>query len=180
VHRLNVTGTWKDAEYTKPIQNILVIGLGENKGRRRSFENTLSTAFNQAGKKAAPSFTFFDDISKISKESVAPIVKEKQFDAVIVARVISVEKDKRYIPTSYPATYNSFYGYYNRVGTAYYNNGYYVDDTLVSLEVNLYETGNAKLIWAITTETFLPENINKEIKTLTKLIISDLKKTGLL
>ncbi len=175
-----VTGSWKDANYTRPVQKVMVIGLGENKGRRRLFEDTLAAAFIKDGKQAVPSANYFDDIREISKETVLPIVKENNIDAVIVARMISVDKEQRFVPSAYPAHYNSFYGYYGRVGGNYYDPGYYVEDTLVSLEINLYETANAKLIWAITTETFSPENINKEINKLSSLIMSNLRKEGLL
>jgi len=175
-----VTGTWKDENYTKPVSNVLVIGLGENQSRRRSFEDTLSTMFKKAGKEASPSAKYFEDIREISKESVGPLVNKENFDAVIVARILNIDKTQRYIPSAYPAHYNSFYGYYGRVGGAYYEPGQYVQDTLVSLEINLYETTNAKLIWAITTETFLPDNINKEINKLSELIMGNLEKEGLL
>jgi len=175
-----VTGTWKDANYSRPVQKVMVIGLGENASRRRMFEDSLASAFIKAGKQAVPSTNFFDDIREISKESVIPITKENSIDAVIVARMISVDKEQRFVPSAYPAHYNSFGGYYGRVGGYYNDPGYYVQDTLVSLEINLYETGNAKLIWAMTTETFSPDNINKEINKLSSLIMSNLTKEGLI
>ncbi|MFV2055587.1 MAG: hypothetical protein ACC707_03925 [Thiohalomonadales bacterium] len=174
------TGTWKDKSYTGKIHEVLVIGLASSDANRRIFEDTLAKAFEKAGKKGIASNGLLPDTKKISKETVAPIVKEEGIDAVIVARVVSVNKEQRYVPNSYPSSYNTFYGYYDRVGPYYYEPGYYVQDTIVALEINLYDAKTGKIVWAITTETISPDNVNKEIDKLASIIIGDLTKQGLM
>jgi len=176
-----LTGTWKEPSYTETVDNVLVIGLAENQGNRRIFEDSMSSAFKKAGKQATPSSKYFEDIREISKESVTPVVKDNKFDAVIVVRLLAISKEQRYVPSAYPAHYNNFYGYYGHVGVSHYNDpSYYVEETKVSLEINLYETANAKLIWAISTDTFSPDNVNKEINKLVDVIMENLKKDGLI
>jgi hypothetical protein len=94
--------------------------------------------------------------------------------------MVSADKQKRYVPTNYPTHYNSLYGYYDNVSPYYRDQGYYVENTIVSIEINMYETKSAKLIWAITTETFEPKNINKEVAEISQLIIKELTKEKLL
>ncbi len=176
----SITGTWKEASYNTPIKKILVIGLSKNATNRRIFEDTLSQDFRDEGKKAVTSVHYFSDYKKINKLSLKPIVRKENIDTVIVARVVHIGKENQYIPSSYPASYNSFDNYYGRISPYYKDQGYYVSNTTVSLEINMYETQTAKLIWAITTETFEPKNINKEIKILSAIIIKELKKDNLL
>jgi hypothetical protein len=176
----SVTGTWKDANYSQPANNILVVALASKESNRRIFEDTLSKDLIKAGKKASISVKFFDDASKINKKSLGPIIKKEGFDKVFIARVISVDKETRYVPSGYPSNYYSMYGYYGNASSYYRDPGYTVQDTIVSLEFNLYETKNAKLVWALTTETFQPDNINKEIAALSELIIKQLKSDNLL
>jgi len=176
----SVTGTWKDANYNKPIKKILIIALAKEASRRRIFEDTLSHDIINAGKDAVVSVKFFTNTKKISKKTLRPIVKKHNFDKVLIARVVSVDKEKQYVASGYPSTYNSMYGYYGSVRAGYGSGGYYVENTIVSLEFNLYETKNAKLIWALTTETFQINNINKEIKNLSEMIVKELKKSKLL
>jgi len=170
----SVTGTWKEASYNKPIKKILVIGLAKNIANRRIFEETLSKDFIKAGKSAEVSTKYFSDIKKINKKSLAPIVKKGKYDTVIIARVISIDKQSSYVPSAYPSGYDSMYGYYGRVSPYYMDQGYYVQNEIVSIEINMYETQKAKLVWAITTETFAPDNINDEVKEISDIIIKKL------
>ncbi|MFV1983295.1 MAG: hypothetical protein ACC657_07110 [Thiohalomonadales bacterium] len=176
----SVTGTWKEANYNKPIKKILVIGLTKEPANRRIFEDTLSQGIRDAGQEAQVSVKYFTDTKKISKETLAPIVKKENIDTVIIGRVVAVNKENQYVASGYPSSYNSMYGYYGRVSPYYGSGGYYVENTIVSLEFNLYETTNAKLVWALTTETFQPGNINKEIAKISKLIVKELTKEKLL
>ncbi len=176
-----ITGSWKEVSYNKPIKNILVIGLSNNKTNRRIFEEILSQDIIETGKNASVSTKYFSDIKNISKKTLAPIVKKAHFDTVIIARVVSINKEQRHVPSSYPTNYGSMYGYYGRVSPYYSDNtNYMATNTIVSLEVNMYETSNAKLVWAITTETFEPGNVNKEVQKISEIIIKKLKEQKLL
>jgi len=176
----SVTGTWKDANYNQPAQKILVVAFAKKEANRRIFEDTLSNDLTKAGKKAEISVKYFSDVNKVNKKSLTPIIKKEGFDKVFVARVISIDKETRYVASGYPSNYYSMYGYYGHASSYYRDPGYTVQDTIVSLEFNLYETKGAKLIWALTTETFQPDNINKEIKALSELIVKQLKSDKLI
>ncbi|MFV2059460.1 MAG: hypothetical protein ACC653_02180 [Gammaproteobacteria bacterium] len=171
----SVTGSWKDASYNKPAKHILVVAFAKKEASRRIFEDTLTKDLIKAGVKADISVKFFPEVNKINKKTLAPIVKKENYDMVFVARVISVDKETRYVPSGYPSNYYSMYGYSGYASSYYRDPGYTVQDTIVSLEFNLYETSGAKLIWALTTETFQPDKINKEIASLSEIIIKKLK-----
>lgn len=61
-----------------------------------------------------------------------------------------------------------------------YSPGYLVDETIVSLETNMYVTPDEKLIWSLTSESFNPNNANKVINELAAIIIKELTKDGLI
>jgi len=79
----SVTGSWKEASYTKPIQKVLVIGLAKNEAKRRIFEDALSKEIIKAGKLAENSTQYISDIKNISRESLKPIVRKENYDTVI-------------------------------------------------------------------------------------------------
>jgi len=182
----SVTGTWKDSNYNQPIKKVLIVALAKSESTRRIFENKLSEDLIKAGKDAVASVKYFEDSKKINKESLAPVIKKGNFDQLIIVSVASVDKEKRFVGSTYSASHNNMYGQYGSAraragfGNDFGGGGNYVENTIVTLEINMYDTKNEKLIWAITTETFEPGNINKEVKGLSKKIIKSLKKGKLL
>jgi len=179
----DVGGIWKDTQNAMTIQKIFIIGLGDNPDRRQTIEDSLSATFIREGKQAVPSSIYFDNTAMINEKTISPVVNENEINAVIVARIVKEEKEQRNLPAAYPAHYKSFYSYYNRYGQAddkYNEPGYSLKETLVSLEINLYRTSNARLVWALKTETFLAENINREISKISKKIMYKLRQDELL
>ncbi|MFV1983297.1 MAG: hypothetical protein ACC657_07120 [Thiohalomonadales bacterium] len=176
----SITGTWKDENYNKPIEKILIIGLSSEAAHRRKFEDSLSEKIRKAGKKAVISVKYFTNINKINKESLEPIIEKEKVDTVIIVRAVSVDKENRYMPGSYPSMYGSMYGYYGAVSPYYQRKSYYSQTTKISLEINLYETKNAKLVWALATQTYEPGKLSKEIQKLAAIIANELKKDKLL
>jgi hypothetical protein len=181
-----ITGAWKDKDYNKPLTKVLVIGMSDNIARRRIYEDTLVKQFEQNGITAISSAALFSPQKKFEKDELEAAIKENSFDAVLVTRLVSVEKDTRYVrgtvyvhrpPQNY---YYNFYDYYGRAQPVVYSPGYLEDVTIVSLETNIYETEQENLIWSISSETFNPGDVNRTVKELSKLIVNRLSKDGLL
>jgi len=179
----DVSGVWKDVNYSLPVKKIMLIGLGDNPARRGVLENTLSAFFIREGKQAVPSVNFFENISSINKKNILSISSENRINTVMIARIVLIDQEKHISPDAYPEYYNSFFKYFDkvgRVGKNYYNSEFALKETLVSLEINLYEMTHSRLVWAITTETFFSENINQELNKVAKIIISKLEEEALL
>ncbi len=121
---------------------------------------------------------------KIDRSMIEDAVKKHDFDSVLVTRVSGKEKEVSYVPGMAYAiphgSYNNFHSYYGNYGPIVHEPGYIYTETIVSLETNLYATKDDKLIWAITTESVNPDQIDKEINSLAEVIVEQLIEDGLI
>ena len=179
-----ITGEWRDTGYDKSISKILVIGMSANTVLRRSYEDSLVSHFSDHGVTAVSGATTLPEDEEVSKESIKKAIEGKGFDAVLVTRLIGVDEQQTYISTSDYAPpapyYRNFYDYYHRTYPTVYRRDYLVTDTIVTLETNIYEAETGNLIWAITSESFNPDQANTLAEYLSNIIVDKLAKDGLI
>ena len=126
------------------------------------------------------------DTSKIDLDYLEAQIREHQIDAVVVSRLVKVDKDVTYIPgQSYVIPYgyyHSFYGCYGAVYQQVYIPDYLRKDTTVRIETNLYATTppDGELIWTGSSGTFNPKSAHKVIEALVKLVVKELEKEAIL
>jgi hypothetical protein len=113
-------------------------------------------------------------------------IRDFKIDAVLVLRLVKVDKKTTYIPGhSYAVPYgyyHSFYGYYGAVYRQVYTPDYLREDTTVRVETNFYAATppDGELIWTGTSDSFNPKSAKKVIDGLVKLIVKELTKQNLL
>lgn len=178
-----VVGTWRDKDYHKKISKVLVVGLSNDMAMRRAFEDTLVAKFRKRGTTAIASVDILPlgkDIDRATvKSEIQSAIKGKGFNAVLVTRLINVDKSSSYIP---PADYPkySFYSTFMTTYSSVYTPGYLVNTTVVSLETDLYDTASQKLVWSMTSQSFNPEDAKDVIDPLSHYIVKDLALNGML
>ena len=178
--------SWKNPEYSGPtFKKILVIGMSPNPGRRSDFEDALSAQLNKPGQQViAGNQLLLRPDAKVDLEYIRQQIRENKIDAVIVSRLVSVKDSYTYVPGqvwTYPYPYyRSFYGYYGAVWPVVYTPGYTIKDKTVRVETNVYAATppDGELVWTATSDTFDPKSASKVIKDLTKLIVQELTKVG--
>lgn len=179
-----LVSTWEDPAYIKKIDKILILGMSKNEGIRTKYEHTLANAIQAQGAQAEPAAAYLPSNAEPTRESVQAAIADKGFDTVLVTRLISATTEERYVPgTAYVAPapyYHGFYDYYLQTFPIVYSPGYIVNDKVVNLETNIYDIETGKLVWAVVSESFNPENLDKEIGALSELIVNQLKKDGML
>jgi hypothetical protein len=179
-----LTGSWRDDTYAGKLHNVLVVGISGNQAARRLFESSMVDALKAQGVEATALFRVSPGDAIPDKVAIESAVKKNNYGSVITTRMIGKDTETRYVPgATYVPPPNYYYGMYNYVGTVYpivRDPGYLVNDTIVSLESNGYDTATDKLVWSITTELFNPGDLQKEIQGLTKLIIEHLQGNGLI
>jgi hypothetical protein len=180
--------SWKNPDYSgqKP-HRVLVIGMSENPAIRADFEDDLSSAIANDNLEAVPgnSILFRPDSPELAPDYLKGQIRDFKIDAVLVSRLVKVEKNTTYIPghsyTPYPY-YHSFYGYYGAVYPQVYSPGYLREDTTVRVETNFYEATkpDLELMWTGTSDSFNPKSAKKVIDGLVKLIVKELTKQNIL
>ena len=180
--------SWKNPEYSGPaFHRILVLGMSAKPGVRADFEDALSKLVTRDGVEAVPGNTILlrPEGSKLDINYLKSQVKEFRIDAVIVSRLVKVDKSITYVPGQpympYPY-YGSFYGYYGAVYPVVYSPDYLREDTTVRVETNVYAvtSGEGQLVWTGVSDTFNPSSADKVIDALSKLIVKELQKEAII
>jgi hypothetical protein len=181
--------SWKNPQYSGPrFHKILVLGMSDKPGVRADFEDALSKLVGGNGVEAVPGNTILlrPEDTKLDLNYLKTQIREFKIDAVIVSRLVKVETNITYIPGQpymmpYPY-YNSFYGYYGAVYPMVYSPDYLREDKTVRIETNVYDTRTpeAQIVWTGISDTFNPRSADKAIDGVTKLIVKELHKDGIL
>jgi len=176
--------SWKNPSYTTPnFKNILVLALNGKAVNRAEFEDELVAAIQRPGQKAAPSYEYMPrpDVTPIDMNDLRELVKEQNFDAIVVARLTKADKKTTYVPGDVYTPidyYNTFYGYYGAVYPIVYSPGYMETEKEAQVEVNFYSTAkpDGELVWTGTTNVFNADSAMKVIKELVKMMTKELEK----
>jgi hypothetical protein len=181
--------SWKNPTYSgaKP-RRILIIGMSQNPEIRADFEDDLSSAIANDGLEVIPGnhILFRPESSDMDPEYLGGQIRDFKIDAVIVSRLVKVDKKTIYIPGhSYVvpyAYYRSFYGYYGTLYRQVYSPDYLREDTTVRVETNFYAASptDGELIWTGTSDSFNPKSAQKVIDGVVKLIAKELKTQNIL
>jgi hypothetical protein len=162
-----LTSLWRDENYDKPLNKIMIIGVAEKPVNRRIFEREFTHQLKERGVDTVPSFQVFPWDQMLEKDIIVSKIKEMEIDTVLITSL----SDKRVV--------NTEVRYYQRYASSYKE---VYKDKLVSLETNLFDAGTEKLIWSATSDTFLKDGayVNKEIRKFINVMIKQLSEDGLL
>lgn len=180
--------SWKNPVYSGvALKKILVLALNGRAANRMEFEDQLVAAITRPGAKAYPSYEFImrPDATPIDMKDMRELVKEQNFDAIVVARVTKHDTTTTYVPgTVYTPVgyYGTFYGYYSVVYPPIYTPGYMQTDNVGQVEVNVYSTSkpDGELVWTGITNTFSIGSVMKTIKSLVKIVSKQLEKDNVI
>jgi hypothetical protein len=180
--------TWKNPNYTAgTFKNVLVLALNGRAVNRAEFEDELVAAISRPGTKAYPSYEFMPrpDLTPIDMNDMRELVKEQNFDTIVVGRLTKKDTTTTYVPgqvyTPFPY-YGTFYGYYGALSPLIYSPGYMETEKEAQVEVNAYNTAKpeGELVWTGTTNTFDAGSVKKVIKDLVKIVTKGLEKENLI
>ena len=179
------SATWTSPDYAQmqDVDEVLVVAVTETEVRRRIFEDSLVSKLQNEGISAYPSNQFHESVDQMDEEEVEALIKERGIEAVIVTRVINIDRKDVVVPPSttvsgYPSYgspyYNSWYGYYSHGYAVTHDPGYTYEELTVSLETNLYDSANGKLIWSGQSDSFNPSSTQDVIGPTTEIIVDEL------
>jgi hypothetical protein len=183
-----LVASWKNPQHSATkFRRVLVLGMSAKPGTRADFEDTLSQLVASTGVEAVPGNTILlrPEGTELNLDYLKTQVKEFKIDAVIVSRLVKVNKDITYIPGCpylMPPYYGSFYGYYSNIYPVVYAPDYLREETTVRVETNVYavNASEGQLLWSGVSDTFNPRSAQKVIDGLSKLIVNALQKEAIL
>ena len=99
-------------------KKVLVIGMSDDPAIRSDFEDALANKLTRDGVEAIPGHSILlrPDSANMDLDYLKAQIREHHIEAVLITRLLKVDKSITYIPghsyaVPYPY-YNSFYGYY--------------------------------------------------------------------
>jgi hypothetical protein len=182
--------SWFNPQYHgQKFHKVLVIGVARDPEVRADFEDGLAAQIARPGMEMIPGNQILlrpDTQAKPDLDYLRTQIRDNQIDAVIVSRVLRVDKEVISVPSStYVAPfpyYYSFYGYLGAVYPVMYDPGYTREDTTVSIETNVYATSKPEgdLVWTAASQSFNPKSAKKVADALIKELPKQMEKDGLL
>lgn len=187
---IKIVTSWFNPKYKgQTFHRILVIGVAQDLEVRADFEDGLAAQIARPGIQTIPGNQILlrpDPQAKPDLDYLRAQIRDNQIDAVVVSRLLRVDKKVTSIPSSsYIAPfpyYYSFYGYLGAVYPVVYDPGYTRVDTTVSVETNVYATSkpDGDLVWTGVSESFNPKSAKKVADGLVKDLPKQMVKDGLL
>jgi len=175
---------WYDNGYQgQRLQKFVIVGVTNQEGRRRLFEDTFVATMQKRGIEAVPSYQLIESVGKLDQDQIMQMVEGAGADGVLVTRLVAVDQKASYqsgYTAMTPGYYSDFYGYYNHAYGAVSTPGYFYEYEVVRLETNLYEVAEWGLLWSGTTETVDFDTIEREVPRLADVIMKSLAKKDLL
>lgn len=180
--------TWTQEGFNgKNFDKILVFGASRNLEARTSFENKTVKLLADKGitaensLRALPPIT---DLSQISEDQIVKVVKEGNYDGVIVAYLVDVnDQQVRETSTSTPVVYGrrGVYGYGRYVYGSYsslYSTDYYRQQRTYVIETRLFdaksESKEKALLWTGQSNIIDPSSFEKGAASYAKKMVNAL------
>jgi len=172
----SVTDQWKDPSYAAgPMKRVVVMGLRVPPATRHLIEDRFVADLAKQGVQSAPSYTVFGDQLPDRDTARATLVRGG-YDGALVLRLHRVDETPRYVPGEgfYGAPYGPFWS------SSVYDPGYVVIDKTVIFESSLWALRDGKRVWTANTQTDNPSSSSDFAKSLSKEVLPELSKQGLL
>jgi len=177
-----MTGTWKSPSYAGgALNNVLVIGLGNNSTVARMFEDSFVNSLRSRGITATQGYVALNGAAP-TESNIKKVVKANRYSAVIVTTKEKEEHKTEYVQG---ATYMQpvYYGMYPYVMTQYtmvQTPGYFENIKVVYISTKIYSTANNNLIWSGESQSFNPQASQSTVNSLVGTLVSSMSKDGII
>jgi hypothetical protein len=173
--------TWRNPDFTgEPFSNLFVMGVRRNADYRRLYEDHMVRALEGEGVTARASWVMFPDDDQLEAKNVVRAVSQGNFDAVVIARLLSVDDEVEYVPGKPPTSSDEYMSGYNEAYAVNSDPGYYRTNTLYSVETALYSIRDEMLVWVVRSETVNPDSVREVIQSVSSSVAKKMKADGLI
>ena len=178
------TSTWKapGTAQINPIgKKVAAVFVSRNEGQRRAGEDALAADLTQRGAIGIPAYSVVPDGLRGDGEAARQRLKDSGANGAVIMRVVAKDQQITYTPgMSVPAYYGGFSPYWGYGWGRAYDPGTITTDTYVSVETLVYSLQPDKLLWASTSRTANPKNLDTLIKEVADATAKEMAKEGLL
>jgi len=178
------TSTWKapDAQAVSPVgKTVAAVFVSPNESRRRSAEDALAADITARGAHGIAAYTVLPDERSYTGDKALATLKQAGANGAVIMRVVGRDQRITYTPGyAAPGPYGGFGPYWGYGWRTVYEPGYLQTDNLVSVETLVYSLTNDKLLWASTSRTTNPRNIDSLVNEVADVTAREMVKQGIL
>lgn len=179
--------TWKapDSGPLSVKQGDLVVCMVivKEESTRRSEEQVLCEELRKRGLRPIPSYTLIATDQVQDREKALAAIQASGAAAVFALRPVAVNQQQTYVPPTYmggAGPYGSWGPYYGYGWNAAYSPGYVVTDTVVRVEMLVYDLRQGKLLWAAQSDTTNPSELDNFVAELVKQAAAQMAREGVI
>lgn len=176
------TSTWKapDVAPINPVgKTVAAVFVSNNESLRRRAEDILVADLNRRGAHGVAAYTLLPNGGHTASEEARAQLKQAGAEGVIIMRVVGKDQRITYTPGySAPGYYNGFGPYWGHGWGAVYSPGYLQTDTDISIETLVYSLSADKLLWASTSRTTNPTDMNALVSEVAEETAKEMQKQG--
>jgi hypothetical protein len=174
---VKIVQSWKapDSSYTPvQFQKVLIIVLGKDEAFRSNAEDKIASGSSTFH----ASHLLFPNKQIIGEEGrFKNVIKENGFDGVVTLRLLGKDKENTWVAGNYTA---GFWAFRNNVYPAYYQPGYFDENTSYTIETTVFSMNQDKLLWSGITAGTNPSSLKRTIDEVLKEVIRQMKKDNFL
>lgn len=174
---------WKSPEITRlnfAMKKVAALVITDSQSLQMSGEEALSRELTERGVSGTPTYRFVPREELKSAEKARPWFERAKVEGVVALRPVKRETEKEYSPVIWSSGYYpDFWGYYGYGWTNVYVLPTGRDTTTITVETLIYDLTRNQLVWAATSETRDPKNLQGFVKDLVNAAVKEMKKMKL-
>ena len=184
--RVKFKKTWKNPE-AQPTswqgQRIAAFVITFERAVRQGAEITLARELTERGAVGIAGHTLVPlEVFRKDPEGARRTLESEGITGAAVMRVVSSDQEVSYSPGSahyVSGFYPTFYGYWGYGVATLYTPGHTTANQVVFIETRLYSVTDNQMLWAGTSKTTNPKNVEKLINQLCDAVGKQVRKAGL-
>ncbi|MEM9290570.1 MAG: hypothetical protein AAGD01_02705 [Acidobacteriota bacterium] len=163
-------------------ERVAVFFISDSETSRRATENALVRELDERGAEGLAGYTLLTAEEAQDEEAARARLVEEEADAVLTLRVISEEERITETPDTWVQVpyYRSWGRYWERSWYTVRQPGTTRTDTIVRVEILIYEMESGELIWASLSDTTNPDDIDSFVQELARAVDGEMEKSKLL
>ena len=175
---------WKSPEVARlnfAGKKVAALVITDNQSLQMSGEEALTRELTARGVTGTPTYRFVPREELKSAETAKDWFERAKVEGVVALRPVRAEEGREYTAVVWSSGYYpTFWGYYGYGwSSAYVTPIGGRDTTTITVETLVYDLTRDQLVWAATSETKDPKNLQDFVKDLVKGAVNEMKKMKL-